>query len=436
MRWDASTFTQTHAIVLRVHSTQADVKLLLGVLLVHWTHLEAGNVLWNSAWKENRQMGFTVSSQVKNCSRMNRTPLSERHSILSIPRLSFGISVRRAEGWKSVRTCQRRGWAVEACFWTWNVIKRLCFPLVLKPFTDVNVFSNVIRLVLSSESWANAHFQQPKTLLFLQLNISATKREKGSGFVCGTKEEKSSSVNVKVGRGACVACTENVLWWNSKLNGDRSRMAELRICLENSKIKSQHSCTKSSIALGRSAEMLTVPRWPTRRLVWNGTYVQYTYLGFLVLITSSLSLCLAQEYLDLCSPVEQYSPSFPDTRSSCSSGDDSVFSHDPLADEPCLPKYQHMNGGIKTWAGLLRLTPTVLRLLPIIPCSQPRGACRLLPLDFRRIRRRLKETSGAAFLRRKTDVCLHTKTRDQALKTRRGVTEPSYSHLFYFCFLF
>uniref|UniRef100_A0A672LR46 Fibroblast growth factor receptor n=1 Tax=Sinocyclocheilus grahami TaxID=75366 RepID=A0A672LR46_SINGR len=46
--------------------------------------------------------------------------------------------------------------------------------------------------------------------------------------------------------------------------------------------------------------------------------------------------------------LTQYSPSFPDTRSSCSSGDDSVFSHDPLADEPCLPKYQHINGGIKT----------------------------------------------------------------------------------------
>lgn len=62
-----------------------------------------------------------------------------------------------------------------------------------------------------------------------------------------------------------------------------------------------------------------------------------------------LSLCL-QEYLDLCAPTEQYSPSFPDTRSSCSSGDDSVFSHDPLPDEPCLPKYQHINGNVKTWA--------------------------------------------------------------------------------------
>ncbi|XP_059372979.1 fibroblast growth factor receptor 2-like isoform X6 [Carassius carassius] len=61
-----------------------------------------------------------------------------------------------------------------------------------------------------------------------------------------------------------------------------------------------------------------------------------------------LTLATNEEYLDLCAPVEQYSPSFPDTRSSCSSGDDSVFSHDPLAEEPCLPKYQHINGGIKT----------------------------------------------------------------------------------------
>ncbi|XP_068424795.1 fibroblast growth factor receptor 2 isoform X3 [Clinocottus analis] len=61
-----------------------------------------------------------------------------------------------------------------------------------------------------------------------------------------------------------------------------------------------------------------------------------------------LSLNTNEEYLDLCAPAEQYSPSFPDTRSSCSSGDDSVFSHDPLPDEPCLPKYQHINGNVKT----------------------------------------------------------------------------------------
>lgn len=58
---------------------------------------------------------------------------------------------------------------------------------------------------------------------------------------------------------------------------------------------------------------------------------------------------LPQEYLDLSGPLEQYSPSYPDTRSSCSSGDDSVFSPDPMPYEPCLPKYQHMNGSVKTW---------------------------------------------------------------------------------------
>ncbi|XP_028279689.1 fibroblast growth factor receptor 2 isoform X2 [Parambassis ranga] len=61
-----------------------------------------------------------------------------------------------------------------------------------------------------------------------------------------------------------------------------------------------------------------------------------------------LTLSTNEEYLDLCAPTEQYSPSFPDTRSSCSSGDDSVFSHDPLPDEPCLPKYRHINGNVKT----------------------------------------------------------------------------------------
>ncbi|XP_013927111.1 PREDICTED: fibroblast growth factor receptor 1-like [Thamnophis sirtalis] len=57
-----------------------------------------------------------------------------------------------------------------------------------------------------------------------------------------------------------------------------------------------------------------------------------------------------QEYLDLSLPLDQYSLSFPDTRSStCSSGEDSVFSHDPLPDEPCLPKHPpHLaNGGLK-----------------------------------------------------------------------------------------
>ncbi|XP_039106405.1 fibroblast growth factor receptor 2 isoform X8 [Hyaena hyaena] len=61
-----------------------------------------------------------------------------------------------------------------------------------------------------------------------------------------------------------------------------------------------------------------------------------------------LTLTTNEEYLDLSQPLEQYSPSYPDTRSSCSSGDDSVFSPDPVPYEPCLPQYPHVNGSVKT----------------------------------------------------------------------------------------
>nr|XP_045001055.1 fibroblast growth factor receptor 2 isoform X9 [Jaculus jaculus] len=61
-----------------------------------------------------------------------------------------------------------------------------------------------------------------------------------------------------------------------------------------------------------------------------------------------LTLTANEEYLDLSQPLEQYSPSYPDTRSSCSSGDDSVFSPDPMPYEPCLPQYPHINGSVKT----------------------------------------------------------------------------------------
>ncbi|NWQ65254.1 FGFR1 factor, partial [Neopipo cinnamomea] len=67
-------------------------------------------------------------------------------------------------------------------------------------------------------------------------------------------------------------------------------------------------------------------------------------------IVAMTSNQVGEEYLDLSMPLDQYSPGFPDTRSStCSSGEDSVFSHDPLPDEPCLPKFppQHTNGGLK-----------------------------------------------------------------------------------------
>ncbi|KAM8924838.1 fibroblast growth factor receptor 2 isoform 2-T2 [Pelodytes ibericus] len=62
-----------------------------------------------------------------------------------------------------------------------------------------------------------------------------------------------------------------------------------------------------------------------------------------------LTLTTNKEYLNLSVPLEQYSPSFPDSSGSASSsGDDSVFSSDPMPNEPCLPKYQHANGSVKT----------------------------------------------------------------------------------------
>lgn len=71
---------------------------------------------------------------------------------------------------------------------------------------------------------------------------------------------------------------------------------------------------------------------------------------------------LLQEYLELSVPLDQYSPSYPDTRSStCSSGEDSVFSHDAGVEEPCLPKFPpHSNGAAikKRWYLLFFQTNT------------------------------------------------------------------------------
>ncbi|KAM6913126.1 fibroblast growth factor receptor 3 isoform 5-T5 [Xenentodon cancila] len=61
-----------------------------------------------------------------------------------------------------------------------------------------------------------------------------------------------------------------------------------------------------------------------------------------------LSMTSTDEYLDLSVPFEQYSPTCQDSNSTCSSGDDSVFAHDPLPDEPCLPKQPPSNGVIRT----------------------------------------------------------------------------------------
>ncbi|KAM4810631.1 fibroblast growth factor receptor 3 isoform 4-T4 [Rhinophrynus dorsalis] len=61
-----------------------------------------------------------------------------------------------------------------------------------------------------------------------------------------------------------------------------------------------------------------------------------------------LTVTSTDEYLDLSVPFEQYSPACQDSHSTCSSGDDSVFAHDILPDEPCLAKHQQYNGIIRT----------------------------------------------------------------------------------------
>ncbi|KAJ8336211.1 hypothetical protein SKAU_G00395540 [Synaphobranchus kaupii] len=61
-----------------------------------------------------------------------------------------------------------------------------------------------------------------------------------------------------------------------------------------------------------------------------------------------LSMTSTDEYLDLSVPFEQYSPTCQDSNSTCSSGDDSVFAHDPLPDEPCLAKEHQSNGVLRT----------------------------------------------------------------------------------------
>ncbi|XP_028854732.1 fibroblast growth factor receptor 3 isoform X5 [Denticeps clupeoides] len=61
-----------------------------------------------------------------------------------------------------------------------------------------------------------------------------------------------------------------------------------------------------------------------------------------------LSMTSTDEYLDLSVSFEQYSPACPDSGSTCSSGDDSVFAHDPLPDAPCLPQHHLCNGVIRT----------------------------------------------------------------------------------------
>ncbi|XP_039203555.1 fibroblast growth factor receptor 3 isoform X3 [Crotalus tigris] len=60
-----------------------------------------------------------------------------------------------------------------------------------------------------------------------------------------------------------------------------------------------------------------------------------------------LTVTSTDEYIDLSVAFEQYSPRGQDAHSACSSGDDSVFAHDLLSEDPCLPRPQ-ANGLVRT----------------------------------------------------------------------------------------
>ncbi|KAK1161292.1 fibroblast growth factor receptor 4-like [Acipenser oxyrinchus oxyrinchus] len=57
---------------------------------------------------------------------------------------------------------------------------------------------------------------------------------------------------------------------------------------------------------------------------------------------------ISDEYLDLSTPFEQYSPSCEDTSSTCSSDNDSVFTHDATLTDPCLLGYHDIGSRIRT----------------------------------------------------------------------------------------
>lgn len=75
------------------------------------------------------------------------------------------------------------------------------------------------------------------------------------------------------------------------------------------------------------------------RECWHAIPTQRPTFKQLVEELDRTLLSISDEYLDLSTPFEQYSPSCEDTSSSCSSDNDSVFTHDALSTDPCLLAY-------------------------------------------------------------------------------------------------
>nr|XP_023675349.1 fibroblast growth factor receptor 4-like [Paramormyrops kingsleyae] len=74
------------------------------------------------------------------------------------------------------------------------------------------------------------------------------------------------------------------------------------------------------------------------RECWHAVPSQRPTFKQLVEELDRVLLSVSNEYLDLSTPFEQYSPSCEDTSSICSSDNDSVFTHDAQSTDPCLPQ--------------------------------------------------------------------------------------------------
>ncbi|XP_051955369.1 fibroblast growth factor receptor 4-like isoform X2 [Xyrauchen texanus] len=76
------------------------------------------------------------------------------------------------------------------------------------------------------------------------------------------------------------------------------------------------------------------------RECWHAVPTQRPTFKQLVEELDRVLVSISDEYLDLSTPFEQYSPSCEDTSSSCSSDNDSVFTHDASSTDPCLLGYR------------------------------------------------------------------------------------------------
>uniref|UniRef100_A0A8C5MBG4 Fibroblast growth factor receptor n=1 Tax=Leptobrachium leishanense TaxID=445787 RepID=A0A8C5MBG4_9ANUR len=78
------------------------------------------------------------------------------------------------------------------------------------------------------------------------------------------------------------------------------------------------------------------------RECWHAVPTQRPTFKQLVEHLDRVLVAVSEEYLDLSMPFEQYSPSCEDTASTCSSSDDSVFSHEPVATPPRVFNYHNV----------------------------------------------------------------------------------------------